>query len=139
MVLLHDIGKVKIFEDILTPKGLLDNEKWETIKMHPEAGCRIARANEEFAHVADDILSHHERWDGSGYPRGLKCEEIPLLTRIMAIADAYEVMTSGRPYRRALPPAAAVGELRRCAGAQFDPKLVDVFVSLLPKSKIPPQ
>ncbi len=139
LVLLHDIGKVKIFEDILTKKGLLDNEEWETIKMHPEAGCRIARATEEFAHVADDILSHHERWDGSGYPRGLKGEEIPLLARIMAIADAYEVMTSGRPYRRALPPTAAVGELKRCAGTQFDPKLVDVFVSLLPKSKKPPQ
>lgn len=137
LVLLHDIGKVKIFEDILTKKGLLDNEEWETIKMHPEAGSRIARATEEFAHVADDILSHHERWDGSGYPRGLKGEEIPLLARIMAIADAFEVMTSGRPYRRALPPAAAVGELKRCAGTQFDPKLVDIFVALLPdKSRL---
>ena len=132
LVLLHDIGKVKIFEDILTKKGLLDNEEWETIKMHPEAGCRIARATEEFAHVADDILSHHERWDGSGYPRGLKGEEIPLLARIMAVADAYEVMTSGRPYRRALAPAAAIGELKRCTGTQFDPKLVDIFVALLP-------
>ncbi len=133
LVLLHDIGKVKVFEDILSKKGLLDNEEWETIKMHPEAGCRIARATEEFAHVADDILCHHEHWDGSGYPRGLKGEEIPLLARIMAIADAYEVMTSGRPYRRALPPLAAVNELKRCAGTQFDPKLVEVFVSLLPK------
>ena len=131
LVLLHDIGKIKIFEEILTKKGLLDNEEWETIKMHPEAGSRIARATEEFAHVADDILSHHERWNGSGYPRGLKGEEIPLLARIMAIADAYEVMTSGRPYRRALLPAAAIIELKRCAGSQFDPRLVEIFVSLL--------
>lgn len=137
LVLLHDIGKVKIFEDILTKKGLLDNEEWETIKMHPEAGSRIARATEEFAHVADDILSHHERWDGSGYPRGLKGEEIPLLSRIMAIADAYEVMTSGRPYRKAMTPAAAIGELKRCAGTQFDPHLVDIFISLLPNKNKP--
>ncbi len=135
LVILHDIGKVKVFEEILTKKGLLDNEEWATIKMHPEAGSRIVRATEEFAHVADDILSHHERWDGSGYPRGLKGKEIPLLARIVAIADAYEVMTSGRPYRRAMTPAAAVSELRHCAGTQFDPRLVDIFTSLLPVDK----
>ena len=128
LVLLHDIGKVKIVEDILTKKGLLDADEWEKIKKHPEAGSRIARATEEFAHVANEILSHHEHWDGSGYPQGLKGEEIPLLSRIMAIADAYEVMTSGRPYKKAMTPAAAAGELRRCAGRQFDPELVDLFV-----------
>jgi diguanylate cyclase (GGDEF)-like protein len=131
LVLLHDIGKVKIIEDILTKKGMLDTEEWEKIKKHPEAGCRIARASEEFAYVAEDILSHHEHWDGTGYPQGLKGEEIPLLARIMAIADAYEVMTCGRPYKKAMTPAAAASELRRCAGLQFDPQLVGLFLSLL--------
>lgn len=131
LVLLHDIGKVKILEDILLKKGLLENEEWETIKKHPEAGCRIARATEEFAYVADDILCHHEHWDGSGYPRGLKGEEIPLLSRIMAIADAFDVMTCGRPYRQAISFGAAINELKRCAGTQFDPQLVDLFIVTL--------
>jgi len=135
LVLLHDIGKVKILEEILTKKGLLNNEEWETIKIHPEAGSRIVRATEEFAHVADDILSHHERWDGTGYPHGLKGEKIPLLARIMAIADAYDVMTSGRPYRSAMTPAAAISELKRFAGTQFDPKLVEIFVSLIKEKR----
>lgn len=131
LVLLHDIGKVKIIEEILTKKGLLAPEEWEAIKRHPEAGSRIARATEEFAHIADDILSHHERWDGSGYPRGLKGVKIPLLARIMAISDAYEVMTRGRPYRRMLTPHQAVDELKRCAGTQFDPRLVETFIATL--------
>jgi HD-GYP domain-containing protein (c-di-GMP phosphodiesterase class II) len=136
LVLLHDIGKVKIIEDILTKKGMLNAEEWEKIKKHPEAGSRIARATEEFAHVADDILSHHEHWDGSGYPQGLKGDEIPLLARIMAIADAFEVMTSGRPYKKAMTAAAAAGELRRCAGRQFDPELVNLFLAALgPENK----
>lgn len=91
LIPLHDIGEVNISEEILNKKGPLTAGEWEIIRKHPETGYRIVRATEEFAHVAGDILSHHERWDGSGYPQGLKGKEIPLLARITAIADAYEV------------------------------------------------
>jgi len=131
LIKLHDIGKITIPEDILTKKGALTPEEWEIMKEHPETGYRIAHSKQRFAHVAEDILAHHERWDGSGYPRGLKGEEIPLLARITAIADAYEVMTRGRPYKKALSPEEVVAELKRCAGSQFDPELVEVFLSIL--------
>ncbi len=127
---LHDIGKIKIPKKVLTKKEALTGEEWEMIRKHPEVGYRIARSMEEFSHVAEDILAHHERWDGSGYPLGLKGNKIPLLARIMAIADAYEVMTNGRPYREALSPKEAIAELKRCAGTHFDPKLVEVFLLL---------
>ncbi len=81
--------------------------------------------------MAEDILAHHERWDGSGYPRGLKGEEIPLLSRITAIADAYEVMSNGRPYKVKLSKAEIRAELRNCAGKQFDPQLAELFLSIL--------
>jgi len=129
LILLHDIGKVKIIEDILVKKEILTREEWEVIKEHPETGYRIARATEELIPVAEDILSHHEHWDGSGYPRGLKGEEIPLLARIAAIADAYEVMTRDRPYKKAITPAAAADELKKLAGTQFDPQLVELALS----------
>ena len=131
LIPLHDIGKINIPQEVLTKKGPLTPEEWEIIKEHPEIGCRIARATDEFASVAEDIFSHHERWDGSGYPRGLKEEEIPLLARITAIADSYEVMTNGRPYQEVMSKEEAVAELKRCAGSQFDPKLVEAFLSVL--------
>ncbi|MGM0651858.1 MAG: PAS domain S-box protein [Bacillota bacterium] len=130
LIILHDIGKINISEDILTRNGPLTEEEWLIMKKHPEIGYRIARATEEFAHVADDILAHHERWDGKGYPRGLKGEEISLLARITAIADAYEVMSKGRPYKKAMPPEELISEFKRCSGTQFDPKLVNIFLSL---------
>lgn len=129
LITLHDIGKINIPEDILTKRSVLTAEEWVIIKKHPEIGFRIARGTEEFAHVAEDILTHHEHWDGTGYPLGLKGEEIPLLARITTIADAYEVMTYGRPYKKALSPDEVVAELKRCAGTQFDPKLIDIFLS----------
>jgi len=98
------------------------------MRKHPETGYRITRSIEEFALIAEDILAHHENWDGSGYPRGLKGEQIPFLARITALVSAYEAMTSGRPYRRALSPAEAAAELRKAAGKQFDPDLVPVFL-----------
>ncbi len=131
LITLHDIGKINIPEKILTKIGPLTAEEWETVKKHPESGCRIARAMEEFAHVAEDILAHHEHWDGTGYPQGLKGEEVPLLARIAAIADAYEVMRSGRPYKAALSEAEIVAELKRCAGTQLDPGLVKILLSIL--------
>ncbi len=131
VVILHDIGKIHVDEAILAKKGPLTPEEWEIIKKHPEAGSRIARATEEFAHVAEDVLSHHERWDGTGYPRGLKENQIPLLARITAIVDAYDVMTNGRPYRKALSRSQALKECERCSGTQFDPQLVKVFADVL--------
>ena len=130
LISLHDIGKINIPEELLVKKDELTDKEWEIIKKHPETGFRIARATEEFAHVAEDILAHHEQWDGSGYPHGLKGEEIPLLARITAIADAYEVMSSGRPYNKALSPADIVAEFNKCAGIQFDPELVNLFLKL---------
>ena len=131
LITLHDIGKINISEEILTKNSDLNKDEWEEIKRHPEIGYRIARSTEEFAHVAEDILAHHERWDGSGYPYGLKGEEIPLLARITAIADAYEVMSNGRPYKQAISEKDIVEEFQRCAGTQFDPSLVKLMLSIL--------
>ena len=129
LITLRDIGKISIPKEILTKEGPLTEEEWEIMKKHPETGYRITRAIEEFALVAEDILAHHENWDGSGYPRGLRGEQIPLLARITAIVNAYEIMTSGRPYRRRLSPAEAAAELERNAGTQFDPDLVPIFLT----------
>jgi len=131
LITLHDIGKINIAEEILTKNDSLAADEWEAIKKHPEIGYRIAMATEEFAHVADDILAHHERWDGSGYPQGLKGEEISLLARITAIADAYEVMNHGRPYKKAMSKKEITTEFSRCSGGQFDPQLVEIFLSAL--------
>jgi len=135
LIMLHDIGKINIAEETLNKKEALTQEDWETIKQHPEIGCRIARATEEFAFVAEDILAHHERWDGNGYPQGLKEEEIPLLARITAIADAYEVMSNGRPYKQAMEKEMIINEFKNHAGKQFDPQLVDIFLSIISSSK----
>ncbi len=130
LITLHDIGKINIPESILVKNGPLSPEEWKMIKKHPEIGFRIARATEEFAHVAEDILTHHERWDGTGYPQGLKNSEIPLLARITAIADAHEVMINGRPYKKAMSADEITAEFKRCAGSHFDPALVDIYLSL---------
>jgi len=131
LISLHDIGKINIDENILTKTKPLTPKEWELMKKHPETGYRIALATEEFAHLAKDILAHHEHWDGSGYPQGLKGENIPLLARITAIADAFEVMSRGRPYKKALPLEEIKSEFKRCAGTQFDPELVEAFLSIL--------
>lgn len=130
LITLHDIGKINIPEELLTKKDALSKDEWEVMKKHAETGFRIARATEEFAHVADGILSHHEKWDGTGYPQGLKGKEIPLLARITAIADAFEVMSNGRPYKKALQPDAIIAEFKRCAGSHFDPELVAHFLDI---------
>ncbi|MFW5980885.1 MAG: HD domain-containing phosphohydrolase [Halanaerobiaceae bacterium] len=127
---LHDIGKTLIPEDILNKKGKLNQEEWEVMTRHPETGNHIASSTREFAHVAEGILAHHERWDGTGYPRGLKEEEIPLLARIISIVDAYDVMTNGRPYKEPMSKEEALKELKRCAGSQFDPELVEKFIEI---------
>ncbi|MGQ9472628.1 MAG: sensor domain-containing diguanylate cyclase/phosphohydrolase [Candidatus Caldatribacteriaceae bacterium] len=130
-IMLHDVGKIVLPEGILRKSGPLSPEEWELIKTHPEFGYRIVRSTQEFAHVSEEVWSHHERWDGSGYPRGLKGEEIPLLARIITLVDAYEVMLHGRPYKRAMSEKEIIKEFERHAGTQFDPYLVELFLSLL--------
>ena len=131
LVKLHDIGNVKLLKDILLKETLLTDGEWAEIKKHPEIGFRIVRTMEEYTNVGDEVLAHHERWDGSGYPRGLKGEEIPLLARIVAICDAYEVLSSGRPYKKAKTVAEIIAELNRCSGTHFDPELVAIMQSIL--------
>jgi len=125
---LHDIGKVAITEEILLKKIKLTEEEWETIKRHPVVGSNIVRSTKQIAHVADGVLHHHEWWNGSGYPQGLKEEEIPIESRIISIVDAYDVMRNGRPYKGKMSKREAITELKRCSGTQFDPKLVEIFI-----------
>lgn len=131
LAVLHDIGKIAIPDSILMKPASLSEEEWDTMRKHSEVGYRIAQTSYELAHVADSILAHHERRDGTGYPQGLKGDEIPLLSRIIAIVDAYDVMTHERPYKQAISHDEAVAELRRCAGSQFDPELIQIFIELM--------
>ena len=128
--LLHDIGKIGISDEILTKQGELTAEEWEAIKTHPQLGATIVSHVGNLAPYVLGILHHHERYDGSGYPQGLKGEEIPLEARILAIADAFAAMTSERPFSNALPHEEALEEIKRGAGKQFDPKLAKVFLSI---------
>lgn len=126
--LLHDIGKIAIDENILNKPGKLDPGEWDEIERHPEIGYRILSTVNDMSEMAEFVLAHHERWDGKGYPKGLKEKEIPLQSRIIAIADAYDAMISERSYRGALSEETAISELEKNAGSQFDPVLVRVFV-----------
>lgn len=128
---LHDIGKINISEEILNKPDKLNQKEWEIMKNHTEQGYKIASSSEEFAAVADDIFSHHERWDGSGYPRQLEGIKIPFLARVIALVDAYDVLTHQRPYSSAVSREEAIVEIKSCAGTQFDPDLAAEFVKLL--------
>ncbi len=129
--LLHDIGKIAIDEDILNKPGRLSDAEFEEIRRHPDIGYRILSTSHDMQDLADCVLAHHERWDGQGYPKGLRGEEIPLVARIIMLADSYDAMTCDRPYRRALSSGEAIAEIRRCAGTQFDPNLAERFARLL--------
>ena len=131
LCLMHDIGKIGIPLEILNKPGKLTVEEWNVIKTHVEKGYDIARSSKSLNDIADMILHHHERWDGKGYPAGLSRESIPLLSRIIAVVDAFDAMTNDRPYRRASSVEAALSELKRNAGAQFDPYLVSEFIQLV--------
>jgi HD-GYP domain-containing protein (c-di-GMP phosphodiesterase class II) len=122
--MLHDIGKIGVDDWILNKPDKLSQEEWAMMKKHTEIGYNIAMSTPDLQTAAEYILSHHERWDGNGYPRGLSGENIPLLSRILAVADAYDAMTSGRPYSKALSSEDAIAEIERNAGTQFDPKML---------------
>ncbi|MCR3955723.1 MAG: diguanylate cyclase [Gudongella sp.] len=126
--ILHDIGKIMVPPEILNKPGRLTEEEYETIKKHPETGYQILKSVDEYSTFAADVLYHHERMDGKGYPEGLRGEGIPLVSRIISVADAYEAMTASRPYQTPRSKESAVEELLRCSGTQFDPEIVDVFV-----------
>jgi|GEM_PF-1731249 len=129
--LMHDIGKIAIDEAVLNKVGALDDQEWLQIKKHPETGFRILSTSADTLDVAHAVLGHHERWDGKGYPQGLKGEEIPLMARIIGIADVFDAMTAERTYRKAVPIRQAIEEIQACSGSQFDPYLVDIFVEVM--------
>jgi len=121
---MHDVGMIAIPKSVLMKPGKLSEEEWQEIKRHPEMGYRIARSSAELTGIADYILYHHERWDGKGYPQGLKKNEIPLFSRILSVADAYDAMTHPRPYRKKLSPEEAAAEIKKDSGTLFDPEVV---------------
>jgi diguanylate cyclase (GGDEF)-like protein/PAS domain S-box-containing protein len=125
--LMHDIGKITIPDVILNKPGRLSEDQWVVMKKHTINGYQILRSADKYSRLAEYALTHHERWDGKGYPNGLSGEDIPLFSRIIHVCDAYEAMTSDRPYRQAMDPIQAVDELLRGAGTQFDQRLVEVF------------
>jgi len=127
---LHDIGKLGVDPAILAKPSALDDDELEQIRTHPELGAQMIRGRRSLPGAVDCVLHHHERWDGTGYPRGLGGHEIPFEARVLAVADAYDAMTSDRPYRPALSHEEAVAEVERCAGTQFDPQVAHAFLSL---------
>lgn len=128
---LHDIGKIGIPEHVLMKPGKLTEEEWTIMKTHCEIGYRIAASSPEFSHIANEILAHHEKYDGTGYPNGLKGEAIPLLARILNIVDSFDVMTHRRIYKEAFDKDYVREEYKRCAGTQFDPIISKEFISML--------
>ncbi len=131
LCLLHDIGKIGVPLEILNKPGKLTAEEWQVLRSHAVKGYQIANSSSELRGIAEMILHHHERWDGAGYPDGLARESIPLLSRIIAVVDAYDAMVNNRSYRPALSQEAALNELKRCAGSQFDPSIVSEFIQLI--------
>jgi diguanylate cyclase (GGDEF)-like protein len=129
--ILHDIGKIAIDDQILDKPGKLTDEEYQMIKKHPEIGYRILSASPQYLELSKDILHHHERYDGKGYPQGLKGENIPLNSRIISVADAYDAMIYSRPYRSSLTKEEAIKELKRCSGSQFDSEIVEKFIEIL--------
>ncbi|MDD2702666.1 MAG: HD-GYP domain-containing protein [Candidatus Omnitrophica bacterium] len=134
---LHDIGKIGISDSILRKKAKLTSDEFRMIKTHPKIGAEIIRVIHFLKDVVPVVLYHHERWDGKGYPSGLKGNEIPLLARIVALADAYQALTSDRPYRKAYPKKEALAILKKESGSHFDKNLVGLLVGLETKKGKP--
>ncbi len=135
--LYHDIGKISIPDAILNKRGRLDEEEFEIMKSHVETGYQILRAADEYTDLAIHALHHHERWDGNGYPEGMKGDKIPLFSRIICIADSYEAMIAKRPYKSKRTVEQAILELARCSGSQFDKRLARIFIEKVLKQKWP--
>ena len=133
VAMLHDIGKIAIPPNIITKPGKLTKKEWDIIKRHPEIGYQIASSSPELRGIAQLILSHHERWDGEGYPQKLKGEEIPLLARIVAIVDSFDAMTQDRSYHKGISEYEALKEIKRCSGTQFDPYIAEKFIDMMSK------
>jgi HD-GYP domain-containing protein (c-di-GMP phosphodiesterase class II) len=127
---LHDVGKLSVPGRILCKPGPLTSEELAEIRTHPETGARLIEPIEPARGALPYVLHHHERWDGSGYPHGLAGPAIPIEARVLAVADAFDAMTSNRPYRRALDDEEALAEIARCAGTQFDPEVARAFLEL---------
>jgi HD-GYP domain-containing protein (c-di-GMP phosphodiesterase class II) len=127
---LHDIGKVQVRSEILEKRGALDDAEWAEMRKHPEYGAEMLKEKVLLHGAAEIVRAHHEHYDGGGYPRGLKGEEIPIGARVVAVVDAYDAMTSVRPYQRAQAKQEAIEELRRNAGTHFDPNVVRVFIEV---------
>jgi putative nucleotidyltransferase with HDIG domain len=134
--LLHDIGKFILPDSVLFADRKLTDEEWELIKLHPEQGARLVERIEGYGPVAEIVLHHHERFSGGGYPTGIAGETIPLGSRIISAADTYDVMTSRDSYRRPVSSEAALAELRRVAGTQLDPQVVEVFERMILERRV---
>jgi len=135
---LHDIGKIGINKEVLEKSGRLSEAEWKEMRKHPEIGYRIADKIPELTAIADYILCHHERWDGTGYPQGLRGGDIPLISRIVSVVDSYDAMTENRAYRKAISKEAAIAEITRNSGTQFDPRIAITFVEhVLGAKKVP--
>jgi diguanylate cyclase (GGDEF)-like protein/PAS domain S-box-containing protein len=128
LAMLHDIGKVAVPENILNKPGKLSQEEWKEMKKHPEVGYRIASSSPDLVSIAEYILCHHERWDGKGYPQGIEGKNIPLLSRILSVVDAYDAMTEDRAYRKAMGKFQAINEIAANSGTQFDPEIAGLFI-----------
>lgn len=129
--LLHDIGKIGVPGDVLSKEGPLTEDEWSLMRLHPTVGANIVKMLKSIEHIAPYIHYHQEKYDGSGYPNGLKGKEIPMGARIVAVADAYEAMTSDRYYCKARSQDEAIQELKRMEGHHFDPEVVEAFVEVM--------
>jgi HD-GYP domain-containing protein (c-di-GMP phosphodiesterase class II) len=131
---LHDVGKLAVSEEILRKRGPLDPDELIEIRKHPVTGAKMLGGIRSLRIGVDCVLHHHERWDGDGYPYGLAGATIPLEARIVSVADAFDAMISDRPYRAAMPREAALSEIDRCSGSQFDPKVANALLTLVTSS-----
>jgi putative nucleotidyltransferase with HDIG domain len=132
---LHDIGKIDAPEEVLNKRERLTDKEFDILKQHPTMGVEVIQHIDSFKELIPLILHHHERYDGRGYPTGLKGDEIPYLARILTIADSFDAMTSNRPYNNRKNYDEAIEELRRCSGTQFDPELVESFIEMIELNK----